>query len=248
MVGLYFTPTLVNRFVVSAALPHLPGYEVPPPGFEAASSPLGVPPATTGSTAYVLQESPDPGQPFVAYDPCRPLHYVVWQDFALPGSEQLIHESVAAVSAATGLQFVYDGPTDEAPSDNRETYQPDRYGKKWAPILFAWSAPEETPELAGKIAGIGGSASIQVQGEPYVYVTGQVQLDAPGLAETLTYPDGPALVRAVIMHELAHVVGLDHVDDPNQLMHAENSGQLDFDAGDRAGLALLGTGECVPRL
>lgn len=50
------------------------------------------------------------------------------------------------------------------------------------------------------------------------------------------------------MHELAHVVGLDHVDDPTQLMYAENSGQLDFGAGDRAGLALLGTGECVPRL
>lgn len=248
MVGLYFTPTLFDRFVLSAALPHLPGSEVPPPGFEAASAPLGVPPATTGSTAYVLQESPDAGQPFVAYDPCRPLHYVVRQDFALPGSEQLIHESVAAVSAATGLQFVYDGPTDEAPSESRETYQADRYGKKWAPILIAWSTPEETPELAGKVAGTGGSSSIQIQGEPYVYVTGQVHLDAPGLAETLTYPDGPALVRAVIMHELAHVVGLDHVDDPTQLMYAENSGQLDFGAGDRAGLALLGTGECVPRL
>ena len=74
----------------------------------------------------------------------------------------------------------------------------------------------------------------------------EVQLDAPGLTETLAFPEGPALVRAIIMHELAHVVGLDHVNDPTQLMHAENSGQLDFGAGDRAGLALLGTGKCVP--
>jgi hypothetical protein len=222
--------------------------EVPPPGFEAASSPLGVPPATTGSTAYVLQESPDPDQPFVAYDPCRPIHYVVRPDLALPGTDKLIRESVAAVSAATGLQFVYDGPTSEAPVKDREAYQPDRYGKKWAPILIAWSTPEEAPELAGRVAGTGGSTSIQVQGEPYVYVSGQVLLDAPGLTETLAFPDGAALVRAVIMHELAHVVGLDHVNDPTQLMFEENSGQLDFAAGDRAGLALLGTGECVPRL
>ncbi|WP_240721531.1 matrixin family metalloprotease [Pseudarthrobacter sp. NamE5] len=62
----------------------------------------------------------------------------------------------------------------------------------------------------------------------------------------MTYPDGSALVRAVIMHELAHVVGLDHVNDPTQLMYEENSGQLG--TGDRTGLAMLGSGECVPRV
>ncbi|MEV7475746.1 matrixin family metalloprotease [Pseudarthrobacter oxydans] len=165
-----------------------------------------------------------------------------------PGTEQLIRESIAAVSTATGLQFVYDGLTSEAPSVDREAYQPDRYGKKWAPILIAWSTPGEAPELEGRVAGTGGSSSIQVPGEPYVYVSGQVLLDAPGLTETLAYPEGPALVRAVIMHELAHVVGLDHVNDRTQLMYEENSGQLDFAAGDRAGLAVLGTGECVPRI
>lgn len=248
VVGLYFTPTLVSRLALSQALPNLPGSAVPPPGFEAASTPLGVPPATTGSTAYVLQESPDPDQQFVAYDPCRPIHYVVRPDLAPPGTDQLIQQSVASVSAATGLQFVYDGVTTEAPAQDREAYQPDRYGKKWAPILIAWSTPEEAPDLAGRVAGTGGSSSIQVTGEPYVYVTGQVQLDAPALTETLAFPDGPALVKAIIMHELAHVVGLDHVNDPAQLMYEENSGQLDFAAGDRAGLALLGTGKCVPRI
>ena len=56
-------------------------------------------------------------------------------------------------------------------------------------------------------------------GEPYVYVAGQVTLDAPDLAERLAW-----------------------------LMYAENSGQFDFGDGDRAGLALLGTGKCVPQL
>ena len=61
------------------------------------------------------------------------------------------------VSAASGLQFVYDGTTAEAPSKTRETYQPDRYGKQWAPVLIAWSTPEESPDLAGKVAGTGGA-------------------------------------------------------------------------------------------
>ena len=108
IVGLYFTPALFDRYVMAAARPHLPGSEVPPPGFESASSPLGVPPATDGSTDYVLQASPDPGQPFVAYDPCRPIHYVVRPDLAPPGTEHLIRASVSAGSAGSGLQFVYD--------------------------------------------------------------------------------------------------------------------------------------------
>lgn len=214
VVGLYFTPVLFEQFVMSAVRPHLPGSEVPPPGFEAASSPLGVPPASNGSTAYLLQESPDPSQPFVAYDPCRPVHYVVRPDHAPLGTEQLIGEAVAAVSAASGLQFVDDGPTSEAPAKDRGPYQPERYGKRWAPILIAWSTPEHSPELAGRIAGTGGSASFQVPGEPYVYITGTLLLDGPGLGETLGFPNGTALVRAVIMHEMAHVVGLGHVDDP----------------------------------
>jgi len=248
VVGLYFAPSVFNRFVMPAVLPHFPNSKVPPPGFEAAPSPLGLPPASSGSTAYVLQESPDPGQAFVGYDPCRPLHYVVRPDNAPPGTDRLIQEAVAAVSAASGLQFVYDGVTDEGPSETRATYQPERYGKKWAPILVTWSTPEEAPDLAGKVAGTGGSASVQISGEPYVSVTGQVTLDGPALADTLAHPDGPPLVRAIIMHELAHVLGLDHVDDPTQLMHEENTGQFDFGEGDRAGLALLGTGACVPRL
>lgn len=50
------------------------------------------------------------------------------------------------------------------------------------------------------------------------------------------------------MHELAHVVGLDHVDDPTQLMNPEGTGVTEFAAGDLAGLAVLGGGQCVPEL
>lgn len=50
------------------------------------------------------------------------------------------------------------------------------------------------------------------------------------------------------MHELANVVGLDHVDDPTQLMNPEGTNVTEFAAGDLAGLARLGGGQCVPEL
>ncbi|WP_457947514.1 matrixin family metalloprotease [Pseudarthrobacter sp. alpha12b] len=252
VVCLYFTPALFDRVVLPLAAPYLPGAKVPPPGYEAASAPLGTPPASTGSNAFVLEESPKEGQRLVAYDPCRPVHYVVRPDNALPGGDILVREAIAAASQATGLEFVYDGTTAEAPTDNRQAFQPDRYGKRWAPVLIAWSTPEESPALAGDVAGLGGSGYAQATGQPLlplVLAAGQVRLDAPDLADIVaSRPDGPAEVRAIIMHELGHVLGLNHVNDPSQLMNAENAGVTDFAAGDRAGLALLGSGPCVPQL
>ena len=48
-----------------------------------------------------------------------------------------------------------------------------------------------------------------------------------------------------IAHELGHVVGLDHVADPYQVMHDTNAYPLpSYRAGDRRGLAELGLGRC----
>lgn len=64
-------------------------------------------------------------------------------------------EAIAEVSAASVLQFVHDGATAEGPTDQRNLYQPERYGKRWAPVLITWSTPAETPGLAGKVCRTG---------------------------------------------------------------------------------------------
>lgn len=45
-------------------------------------------------------------------------------------------------------------------------------------------------------------------------------------------------------HELAHVLGLGHVDTPGELMMPVNTGQTHFGPGDLAGLARLGAIPC----
>jgi hypothetical protein len=244
---LYLTPTLFDRYVLPVALPYLPGADVPPRGVEAGDVPLGMPPPVPASASFLLMEPPVESQEFVAYDPCRPVHYVVRPEYAPAGSEGLVQAAVAEVSAATGLQFVDDGTTTEAPTEDRDLYQPELYGKRWVPVLITWTSPSEIPGLAGDVAGLGGSGYAQTPGQPLVLTGGQVQLDAPDAVNTLLYPDGQAYLKAIIMHELAHVVGLDHVDDPDQLMYPAGSA-VSFGEGDRAGLALLGTGPCVPEL
>ena len=221
---------------------------VPSPGGDAAGEPLGAPidaPAGGGAHAFVALQ-PESGRP-VAYDPCRPIRYVVRPDNAPPGAERLLDEAFARVSALTGLQFVDDGPTDERPGRDRESFQPDRYGDRWAPVLVAWETEQEDPELV-TAAGRAGSAWVSRSDGPRVYVTGSVVLDAADFADILGNPGGDELARAIVLHELGHLVGLDHINDPSQLMHPEAGATLDFASGDLTGLVQLGQGECVPDL
>ncbi|QTG79652.1 matrixin family metalloprotease [Arthrobacter crystallopoietes] len=243
---------LLAPAVGSRALNALPAFlaaaDMPPPGVEAADAPLGTPPAASGSDQYRFLEFDGLDQPFVAFDPCRPIHYAVRAEGAPAGGAEMIEEAVGIISEASGLQFINDGETTEAPRSQRPKYQPDRYGERWAPVLIAWSTPADNPDLGGDTIGLGGSSPVGLEGETMVYVTGQVELDGPQMREVLQYPDGWEGARSVVVHELGHVLGLDHVDDPGQLMYAGGNSQTQLADGDRAGLALLGQGECVPEL
>ncbi|HXF03409.1 MAG TPA: matrixin family metalloprotease [Arthrobacter sp.] len=221
----------------------------PPSGVDVAESPLGVPaPLYEESNSYRFLASPSAGQDYIAYDPCRPIRYVVRAAGAPAGGADLVHQAVERVSAATGLQFIYEGTTKERPTERRPSYQPDRYGERWAPVLIAWSDPEHSPALAGPTIGLGGSGWAS-RGGVSAYVSGQIELDTPQFRQLLGTPAGKNSARAIIMHELGHLVGLDHVDDPNQLMYAQASHDIvEFADGDLSGLSLLGQGECVPEL
>ncbi|UXM92763.1 matrixin family metalloprotease [Paenarthrobacter sp. JL.01a] len=216
----------------------------PLPGREEADAPLGAPPPVLqASSSYKFLAVKADGTP-LAYSPCRPIHYVVNSDLAPASWQDLVEEAVQQASNATGLKFIYDGPSSEIPSPNRSGYQPARYGDRWAPVLIAWSTPEQVPRLTGQTVGLGGSSSIGLSNGYKAYVTGTVSLDAPQFAGIVDTPDGDEIGVAVIMHELGHLVGLDHVDDPRQLMYGQASWVRHYAAGDLTGLAKLGAGPC----
>ena len=219
----------------------------PTPGFEAADAPLGTPvPAPSPGGTHLFVGLQDDGEQPVAYDPCRPVHYVIRPENAPPGGEALVHEAFARVSGVTGLHFVYDGATDESAWEDRASFQPDRYGDRWAPVLVSWQTETENVELAGDVAGLAGSAIVEAPGGPRVFVTGVVGLDAAAFDGMLADPARVSGARAVVLHELAHLVGLAHVADPDELMYPTTSTVLDFGIGDLTGLSQLGGGECVP--
>lgn len=199
--------------------------------------PAVVAPDAPGRYAY-MRVRPD-GSP-VTYDPCRPIHVVINPAGAPPGGEQSVHNALARLSAATGLSFVVDGHSAHVPLTGR----PVRDDDGWAPVLLGWGTEGTDPDLAGPVAGLGGSIAVQVDGPGTErYVTGEVLLDADVMRGFGT-ARGHRDMESVAVHELAHVLGLDHVPADSELMSPTYIGIRDLGPGDRAGLARLGQGSC----
>lgn len=223
----------------------------PPVPSDARTTPLGRPPAkASSSTEYSFIQTVDSptGTRPVAWDPCRPIHLVVNNAHAPADSDKLLQEATARVGAATGLKFVIDGPTTEMPSTDRAPKDRARYGNRWSPVLVAWTDPTTVPQLEGTVAGLAGP-----DGAPYFdtdqehWVSGSMNLDGPQLSAALRRPTGWNISRAIVMHELGHLVGLEHVTSRNELMYAETTGRTDFGSGDREGLRQLGLGPCFSK-
>ena len=116
-------------------------------------------------------------------------------------------------------------------------------------MLIAWVTTAENPDFAINIEGESGSAAIVRNNGPKTYVTGVMELDSIKLATMLQIPGGLEQVRAIVLHELGHLVGLAHIADANQLMYPEaGHGITDFATGDLTGAAMLGRGVCAPGL
>ena len=207
-------------------------------------APPVAPPAGGGPHSFMMTE-PGSSKP-VTYSPCQRIRYAVNAARQPAGASGIVASAVKAVEKYSGLRFRYVGTTKRKPSSSGEASVTPAPGKTYAPVLIAWTTPKQVPALRGSVAGEGGSTAVSSGTSSYLhYVTGQVSLDAADIAKMLQRSNGRALARAIVMHELGHVVGLDHVQNRRQIMYPVNTGQTTWGKGDRTGLALIGRGRCV---
>jgi len=181
-----------------------------------------------------LQTEPGSHEP-VTYSPCEPIRYVVDTSGGPADALRLISAAVARISRASGLAFEYGGTTHDSDFSHRTPSDP---------VLIGFVAPGVLKDMTveSNHIGLGGSTAFGSTLGRRTYRTGMVALRADWFRD----PRPPrAEKRAVIMHELGHVVGLGHVDDSDELMDASNDGQTTLGPGDREGLALLGRGPCT---
>ncbi|MDP2774336.1 MAG: matrixin family metalloprotease, partial [Nocardioides sp.] len=175
------------------------------------------------------------GQP-VTYSSCRAIQVAVYPAGGPPDAEELVREAVAQLRAATGLDIVLTGAFGgHAPNWNFEAapIHPDD------PISVSWQDGDAIAELTDHTAGLGGSRVIPGPYGGERRVAGTIALSRDYYVQLSERGDHDEAL-AVLLREFGHVLGLDHVDSPRELMYQDNNGLTGFGPGDLEGLRLLG--------
>lgn len=177
--------------------------------------------------------------PGYRWNPCR---VIGWKFNPNGGSLRLlsdVRQAIGAVAAATGLRFSYEGGTARV-GVRHASY---RAGTE---ILVSWATPRQVRQLAGRNVAL---ATTRVDHDTRQYVGASIALDRTHSLRHGFARRGSPTWGQVLMHELAHAVGLGHVAAARQNLYPRlNRHNHRFGAGDLAGLRRLGAEQrCLPR-
>jgi hypothetical protein len=185
-------------------------------------------PPTRGEFTLLTQP---PGFGVIRWDPCRPIRYLVNSELASPEQIFYMNEGIAEIEQATGIDFEYVGQT----TAGHELDVPSGQG---ADAVLAFSSRELSSQLNGNV-GVGG---------PRVnfYGSGQARMQT-GAVVVDTELMNRGNQQLVWIHELGHMLNLDHVGDPAEVMAPVLAEQNDLGPGDREGLWTVGAAQgCLP--
>jgi hypothetical protein len=214
----------------------------------------------SASTAYSVTRTLDPHfarTAVVRWSPCTVTsagtrtHYITYRvnTAGVPGRVRLVQQALAKLTRANGLRFRYIGPTSyiphyavlHYPTGNQYMFDAaQERARTHAELVVAWAKGSATNLLTPGEAGVGtvswsGSYASQLRiVQAAVVLKRGVHLE-PGFAPGES-------IGALLLHELGHAVGLNHVTTRSQLMYPVIGTwtRAYYHAGDLAGLRRVG--------
>lgn len=172
----------------------------------------------------------------VRWNPCVAIGWRLNMTVANQADVRLVTQGLAEISATSGLKFRYDGATTFVPDSTNVGAEPDD--------LIVAEVPGSASDLLADVqSGQVGSGGYVYQSSGYRIAHGYALINADFMS-TATDEDKTVLV----LHELAHAVGLKHAHNPVEIMYPElNPDQTGaYTVADDAGLVKIGrAGGCV---
>ena len=203
----------------------------------------------------------DGGCQAVRFNPCEPIRYALNRRLATDAHVADLTQALAKMAAATGLEFQRVADTDEDPRQvPRPRRQPDGTFT-WPPVVIGWSNLGTGDSLRGRndqradpAVMVGGGGRPEIVSD--VIVTGNLVLNLDAVTDTDSRTPVPHGFGTgvnwgrIILHELAHVIGLGHVESRTSIMNEALTQQTlsssEWGVGDLIGLRQLGReGGCV---
>jgi hypothetical protein len=181
----------------------------------------------------------------VRWNPCQPIEYQVDLEVTPPGADAAIDEAVAASSSATGIAFHDDGVTDVAAVELfKRGFVANPVWTVYRPVLITIVSHREFRKFKTPKRVIAFTRPKRGEGIfDGQWVAGAVVVDG-GVRYASS---GRWSLRLVLQHELGHLLGLNHVTAPDELMFSFEVAKstipdpIDgWGPGDIAGLQQLG--------
>jgi len=176
----------------------------------------------------------------VRWDPCAPIRWTANTSRGPVDGLAVLKESVARIAQLTGTTWVYVGPSSATPTS---AYLPSSAQNEYAPVLLGWTDGASSDLLARQprdVLGMTRTAWFGIQRSDGSKIAA-IRTAAVALDRTDSLPlRGRGSWKALVLHELGHVMGLAHVADRSQLMAAVLPASSDLQAGDVAGLGRVG--------
>ncbi|MEY2581458.1 MAG: hypothetical protein QOE09_1307 [Ilumatobacteraceae bacterium] len=185
----------------------------------------------------------DPQYPPFHWNPCKPIRYVINMNGYDESYRAVITEDVGRVATATGFQFSYVGDSTIIPvGADPWGYPANDFFHGTAPydIIISLANETITDLVPGSLAGLAWPNWVRFPDKDGRFFVASITIDMGDLFGRAVWAgDGFA---PVLLHELGHAMGLDHVIDSTQVMYgmARSTGPNTYSAGDLRGLWLSG--------